>query len=134
MHPPPDIAASAPTALTRPFWDAAAQGKLLLQFDPATGRHQFFPRPVSLATGTTRLEWRQASGRGTVASFTTIQLGAPPYLLAGIDLEEGVRVLAPLLEIEPDAVRIGLPVRLHWLTEGRAQPLFAFVPDPPDAD
>ena len=130
METPPNIAGPAPSALTRPFWDAAAQGRLLLQYDPAADRYQFYPRPISIHTGRANLEWRPACGRGTLASFTRVQQGPHAWMLAGIDLEEGVRVLAPLVNIAPDVARIGLPVRLLWITEGRAQPLYAFEPAP----
>ena len=45
-----------PTALTQPFWDAARKGKFLLQFDRATGKPQFWPRPVSIHSGRTDME------------------------------------------------------------------------------
>jgi hypothetical protein len=56
---------------TKPFWDAAKDGRLVIQYCKDTGKPQFFPRPVSLATGRRNLEWRQVSGKGKVYSFTT---------------------------------------------------------------
>lgn len=130
METPPIIAGPEPSHLTRPFWEAAAAGRLVLQYDPAAERYQFYPRPISVHSGRAELEWRAASGRGRVASFTRVQQGKSSWLLAGIDLEEGVRLLAPLVNLAPDAARIGLDVRVAWITEGRARPLIAFEPAP----
>jgi hypothetical protein len=105
---------------TAPFWRAANDGKLLIQVCTETGRPQFFPRPVSLATGRKTVAWREASGRGTVYSFTVTRNAWPghedraPYVCALIDLEEGVRMLANLVNADIAGLRIGMPVRLTW--------------------
>ena len=49
---------------TRPFWQAANNGKLLIQYCKESGKPQWYPRPVSLATGRRNLEWREVCGRG----------------------------------------------------------------------
>lgn len=117
---------------TQPFWDAARQGRLLIQYCKDTGRPQWFPRPVSLATGRRNLEWREVSGRGTVYSFTVTNSAWPghedrvPYVCALIELEEGVRILANLLNVKPEDARIGMPVKLCWerLSEEISYPAF----------
>ena len=55
---------------TRPFWDAAKEHKLLLQFCKDTNQYQWYPRPVSIYSGTRNLEWREASGKGALYSWT----------------------------------------------------------------
>lgn len=115
-----------------PFWQGTREGKLLLQYCPDSGRFQHFPRPLSLYTGKRNLEWREVSGRGTVYAVTALRtsgLGADgrlPCVLALVDLEEGVRILANLPGCTPGDVRIGDPVRLVWdeLSDGR-YPAFA---------
>ena len=105
---------------TQPFWDAAEQGRLVIQYCRTTGRFQHFPRPVSLYTGRRDLEWREVSGRGTLYSWTLTLTPWPghearvPYICALIDLEEGVRLLANLHNCEPGSLHIGMPVRLFW--------------------
>ena len=117
---------------TRPFWDAAKNGKLLIQYCKDTGKPQFFPRPVSLANGKRNLEWREASGRGTVYSYTNTFSAWPghedrvPYICALVELEEGVRILCNLLNVKAADVKIGMPVRLCWekLSEDINYPAF----------
>lgn len=105
---------------TRPFWDKAKEGKLVIQFCKDTGKPQFFPRPNSLATGKRNLEWREVSGRGTVYSYTNTFSAWPghedrvPYLCALVELEEGVRILCNLLNVKAADVRIGMKVKLCW--------------------
>lgn len=117
---------------TRPFWEAARQGRLLIQYCKDTGRPQFFPRPVSLATGRRNVEWREASGKGTVYSWTVTYSAWPghedrvPYVCALVELEEGVRMVANILHCKLEDIRIGMPVKLCWenLAEGIRYPAF----------
>jgi uncharacterized OB-fold protein len=120
---------------TAPFWKAAAEGKLMIQFCKDTGQPQFFPRPVSMATGKRNLEWRTVSGKGTVYTFSTHWNAWPghedraPYIVALVQLEEGVRILCNLLNVKPEDVKIDMPVKLTWekLSEEINYP--AFEPD-----
>ena len=105
---------------TRPFWDAAKNGKLVIQYCKDTGKPQFFPRPVSMANGKRNLEWREVSGKGTVYSYTNTFSAWPghedrvPYLCALVELEEGVRMLCNLFNVKAEDVKIGMPVKLYW--------------------
>lgn len=116
-RPIPKINAYTETA---PFWNAAIKGKLLIQFCRDSGEPQFFPRPVSLATGKRNLEWREVSGRGTVYTFTVTRNAWPghedrvPYIVALIELEEGVRMMCNLFNVNPNEVKIGMAVKLIW--------------------
>lgn len=56
------------------------------------------------------------SGRGTVVSFSVIH-DAPkdfdmmkPYVLAIVELEEGLRVTSQIIDAETEDVQIGMPV------------------------
>jgi hypothetical protein len=110
----------APSELTLPFWTAAREGRLVLQRCRSCGAWQHPPRPVCLACGDgSALDWEPVSGAGTVFSVTTVERalipglrGEVPYLLALVQLEEGVRVLSLLTDCAPEAARIDLPVRV----------------------
>jgi uncharacterized OB-fold protein len=109
-----------PSSFTRPFWEGTKQGKLLLQRCRACGTQQYYPRPVCLRCIGRDLEWTEASGRGTVYSYTVTHLppegfeGRQPYVLVAVDLPEGARVLGTLLGVAPDEVRIGMAVRATY--------------------
>ena len=116
---------------SKPFWDAAAEKKLLLQYCPDSGKYQFYPRPISVQTGKRNLEWRESPGRGTVYTFTITRRsplpvkGLQPYVVATVELEEGVRIMTNLVNCSPEQVRIGMAVKLAWVKAGDANfPVF----------
>ncbi len=117
---------------TKPFWDAAKNGKLVIQYCKDTGKPQFFPRPVSMANGKRNLEWREVSGKGTVYSYTNTFSAWPghedrvPYLVALVELDEGVRMLCNLFNVKAEDVKIGMKVKLYWekLSEDINYPAF----------
>lgn len=106
-----------PDALSRPFFEAAAAGRLVLQRCTVCGEAVFYPRPYcTLCAG--ELEWTEASGSGTVYTFTVIHqnlsgafIERVPYVVAMIELAEGVRMMGNLVECPPQSLRIGMPVR-----------------------
>src|SRR5258708_22487719 len=64
---------------TRPFWEAAKQHKLMLQCCKDTNQYQWFPRPVSIYSGKRNLEWREASGKGTLYTWTNTLVPWPGH-------------------------------------------------------
>jgi uncharacterized OB-fold protein len=110
-----------PDAISRTFWEAAAQGRLLFQQCPRCGHRQFYPRALCTACGADPA-WAEASGRGEVHTFTVVrQMGLRafrdelPYVVAMIELEEGVRMLGNVTDCPVEAVRVGLPVEAYAL-------------------
>src|SRR5690606_29955271 len=70
-------------------------GELAYQWSPAAQRAVFFPRLVCPFTGSTNLEWRVASGAGTVHSTTTVHaIDGSAYNVALIDCDEGFRLMS----------------------------------------
>jgi uncharacterized OB-fold protein len=101
------------------FWAAAAEGRLLIQRCPACGHRQFYPRGMCTACGENP-EWEEASGGGTVHTFTIIrQQGARgfrddvPYAVAIIELDEGPRMMGNITGASVDQVAIGMRVRAY---------------------
>jgi uncharacterized OB-fold protein len=124
-----------PTACThdQPYWDAAQQGKLLLQRGTRSGRCQFYPRGHSVHLPDEPLEWIESPGLGTVHTYTVVHRSffenlKAPFVLAIVDLEEGVRMTAHVVDVEPAAVSIGMRVRATFRSRGEGLPVLAFVP------
>lgn len=105
-----------------------AEGRFMLQRAKASGTYVFHPRVAVPGTGETDLEWVEASGAGTVYS-TTVVRNKPPaadYNVALIDLAEGVRMMARVVDIDPAAVRIGMAVQARiGEIDGKPAVLFA---------
>jgi uncharacterized OB-fold protein len=123
-----------PTETTKFFWDAAKQGKLALQYDPVAGQYQFWPRAISVATGRQNLEWRIVSGLGRLYSFTVTHVPTAgfedrgPYPVGLVELDEGVRIIANLVRVDPAALAIGLRVKVAFEDIAPGVPYFAFEP------
>lgn len=123
---------SAPRSFSLPFWEATRERRFLLQYDTAAERFQFFPRVAALSDGARKLEWREASGRGTLFSHTTVRTSrgvfaqATPFVIALITLDEGVNVMANLVGAAPGQVHVGMDVALDWcpLPDGTHLPIF----------
>ncbi len=103
---------------SQPWWDALAESRLLVQCCGSCGLLRLHPRPMCGSCQSIDVGWTQATGLGTVHSWTvTHQTALPgfkervPYALVTVDLAEGVRLLAPLLHTPLAALRVGLPVR-----------------------
>lgn len=105
------------------------RGEFMLQRCKSSGAFIFYPRVASPGTGSTDLEWVQASGLGTVYSTTVIRQKPPKadYNLALIDLAEGVRMMSRVENAPPQSVRIGMRVKAKIIRED-AGPLVVFEP------
>jgi len=86
------------------YWKGAVEGHLLLRRCLDCGGTHFMPRYMCPECWSERLDWFQASGMGTIYSFTIIWRAsdpafreAVPYVVALIDLEEGPRMTANIL-------------------------------------
>jgi uncharacterized OB-fold protein len=121
-----------PTPFSQPFWDAAGRGELRIQRCRACGRHVFYPRYNCPHCGAVDLEWVQASGRGSVYTYTVARrpthpafIGQEPYVIAIVELEEGPRLTTNIVGCAPEEVRIGLPVEVDFEDAGEFSiPLF----------
>ena len=92
------------TALTRPFWDAAAEGRLTIQHCEDCGKAVFYPRPICPHCWSRRLVWKDASGRGRLKSFSEVHkpghpgwLPAAPYVVGLVGLAESPTMLSFIL-------------------------------------
>jgi uncharacterized OB-fold protein len=121
-----------PDGTERPFFEAAARGELRYQRCPACDHVQFYPRAACTACGADP-EWATASGRGTVHTFTVVRqnFAKPfkdelPYVVAMVELEEGVRMMGSVTDCAPEDVHIGLELEAYAVEceEGLAVPFW----------
>lgn len=107
-----------------------AEGRFMLQRSRQTGAYVFYPRVAEPGTGSTDLEWVEASGRGVVYSTTVVRQRPPTpnYNVALIDLEEGVRMMSRVEGIAPEEVSIGMAVRAKVVGDDPAAAVLVFEP------
>ena len=95
------------------FLDHLRSGQFCLQLCRDCGRHSFPPRLVCPRCGFGAMEWRRASGRGTVYSTSVVRRRAErggDYNVAIVELSEGPRMMTRVEGMAPEAVRIGMAV------------------------
>ncbi|HWS75898.1 MAG TPA: Zn-ribbon domain-containing OB-fold protein [Quisquiliibacterium sp.] len=112
---------------TRPFWEASAEGRLLVKACRACGRAHWYPKVVCPFCHSADLEWREASGRGTIYTYSVMRRVEVPYVLAYVTLEEGPTLMTNIVDCDVDSVRIGQSVRVRFrqAPQGRTVPVFA---------
>ena len=113
---------------TKPFWDAAAEGRLLIKKCVTCGQVHFYPRAICPFCGSDKTEWVNASGRGTVYSYSVMRRVPIPYALAYVTLEEGVTMVTNIVDGDLDAIRIGQRVTVAFKPSEGGPPVPMFRP------
>ena len=116
------------TSETRPFWDAAADGTLMIKKCTACGQVHHYPRSICPFCGSDRTEWRDASGRGTIYTYSVMRRAPVPYAIAYVTLEEGVSMMTNIVDCDLDAIRIGQKVRVVFKPTEGGPPVPMFAP------
>jgi len=122
---------------SKPFWDGTKAGRLML---PRCLRCSFviwYPRQFCPECGHTCVEWFEASGHGSIYSFTIVRRGegayreVANYVLAFVELQEGPRILTNIIDCDPQQLRIGQPVTAVFCDAGDSAALVRFRPHLP---
>lgn len=99
------------TALTRPFWEAAAEERLLVQRCGGCGAAILYPRAICPKCWGDDLNWEEASGHARLKSFSTVLkpghpgwVAAAPYVVGLVELVEGPTLLSHILCDNPPKV------------------------------
>lgn len=100
------------------FWDGVQAGRLLIQ-RCFCGKLRHPPGPMCPVCRSLEWEAAEACGRGTVYSYVVAHHPPiPPFeypnLIVLVELEEGVRIVSNLVDIEPEEVEIGMAVRARF--------------------
>ena len=116
-----------PDDLSRPYWEAARDGTLLLQRCTSCGTHQFYPRPFCLACSGSDLEWVEATGKGSLHTFAVVHRTADPafaddvpYVFAVVKLSEGPHLTVNVVDTPAESLRCDMPVQIVFTDIGDA--------------
>jgi len=99
------------------FWDGTNAGELRIQHCPSCGTLRHPPGPLCMSCGAGNPDYVVASGRGTVFSYVVhhaprVPGKTPPFVVALVELEEGVRMLGEMVVVDPAPGAIGMPVQV----------------------
>ncbi|MEU1467366.1 Zn-ribbon domain-containing OB-fold protein [Streptomyces sp. NPDC005761] len=126
-----------PDAFTRPYWDAAAEGHLLLRHCRACDRVHHYPREFCphCWSGPAECGWVRASGRATLYTWSVVHRNdlppfgtRVPYVAAVVDLAEGPRMMTEVVECEESALTIGMELRVMFRQEEGGEAVAVFGP------
>ncbi|MFC4055497.1 Zn-ribbon domain-containing OB-fold protein [Actinomadura syzygii] len=113
------------------FWTATTEGRFLVRRCAACGEAHWYPRMVCPFCHSTDTGWEDASGRGTVYTFSVVRRGAgdyaaAPYVLAYVELAEGPRMMTNIVDCDVESVRVGQEVEVvfHRASADAALPRF----------
>jgi uncharacterized OB-fold protein len=124
-----------PTDLSREFWAAAAEHRLVVPCCASCGSRFFPPERLCPSCASADWEYAASAGAGTVAGFTVVHRAPSPdfetpYVLAVVDLDDGASMLTNLVDTDPESVSVGMPVRVAFADQPHAGALPVFVAGP----
>jgi uncharacterized OB-fold protein len=116
------------------YWEAAAEGKLVAQRCGDCGVLRHPPRPMCGHCQSLDIEVVALSGRGTLYSYAILHHPQHPsfdypVLAALVDLDEGIRLLSELADVDASDIAIGMPLTAGFAptVDGMAVPVFRAV-------
>jgi uncharacterized OB-fold protein len=121
-----------PTELSRPFWQAANDGRLVIQRCDACGAYRWTPQILCKSCQAEPFTWVPVSGSGTIYSFTIVHRAPTagfqvPFVLAVVALEEGPEMLTQIVDCDPGEVEIGQAVEVAFTRASEDINLYTFA-------
>jgi uncharacterized protein len=113
----------------KPYWDALAEGKFLIQACNDCGNRYHYPRPFCPSCMSKNVEWLPVSGNGTIYSFSLVRSkGAVASAPVFVTLDEGITLLSALVDCDYEKLAIGQKVRLKLVPTEGGPPIPFFTP------
>lgn len=107
------------TKTSKVFWDGCKEGKLLYQVCADCGQYMNLPKIICSNCMSRNLEWKESKGKGKIYMFTTTYafsppefMGALPYTVALIKLDEGPKFMSNIIECDPKELKCDMPVEV----------------------
>ena len=125
-HPPHPALFDNPE--TGAFWQAAAQGRLLLKSCRACGSAHWYPRAICPHCGSADTHWQDSTGQGVIYTFSVLRKAKPMTVPAYVTLDEGISLFTNIVDCDPDSLQIGQRVVLRFIDGMDGTHLPAFAP------
>ena len=122
------LPAPQPSPETEPYWQGAAQGKLMVKRCAACGEHHHYPRALCPFCFSDRTEWHEASGNGVIYSYSVMRRAPEPYAIAYVTLAEGPTMMTNIVDCDLDRLAIGQKVKATFKPTDGGPPLPMFTP------
>ena len=113
---------------TQAFWNAAREGRFVVPTCTACGRAHWYPRAICPFCSSGEIAWRDASGRGTIYTFSVMRRAKEPYVIAYVTLAEGPTMMTNIVDCDFDSLHIGQPVSVVFKDTENGPPVPMFTP------
>lgn len=104
----------AVNAETATYWEAARAGRLMIKSCRSCGQVHVYPRAMCPHCRSLDTEWIEASGKGTIYSWTVMRRASPPVAIAYVTLDEGVTMFTNIVDCDLDTLHVGQPVAVAF--------------------
>jgi uncharacterized OB-fold protein len=112
---------------TKGFWEAAAEGRLLIPKCTACGRVHWYPRRICPHCASSTIEMQEAKGSGEIYSYSIMRRAKVPYAIAYVRITEGATMMTNVVDCDFEHVHVGMPVKLIFKDNAEGYPLAMFT-------
>jgi uncharacterized OB-fold protein len=115
---------------SKPFWDAAREGRFLIKRCGDCGKAHWYPRLLCPYCFSAKTTWEESPGEGVIYTFSVMfrTQGAPPYAIGYVNLNEGPAVLTNFVDCDLMALKIGQKVKVRFQETDGGPPVPVFAP------
>jgi hypothetical protein len=114
---------------SRPFWEAAAEGRFLIKRCTACGQAHWYPRAICPFCFSVETVWEPSSGEGVIYTFSIMRRSPTgPYAIGYVTLNEGPAVLTNFVDCDPGTLAIGQKVKVRFQPTEGGPPVPVFAP------
>jgi uncharacterized protein len=92
------------------------------------GEKHHYPRNICPFCFSDRTEWTEASGKGTLYSFSVMRRAAEPYVMAYVTLAEGPTMMTNIVDCDFDQLKVGQAVKVVFVPSEGGAPVPMFTP------
>jgi len=123
------IPAPAQNLESKPFWDAASEGRFLIKRCRACDKPHWYPRNICPFCMSSDTVWQESPGEGVIYTYSVMHRNTPvPSAIGYVTLDEGVAVLTNFVDCDLSTLQIGQRVKLKWTPTENGPPVFTFTP------
>lgn len=114
---------------SKPFWDAAAEGRFLIKRCTACGKAHWYPRAICPHCFSGETVWEQSPGEGVIYTYSVLYRSpSGPYAIGYVTLDEGPAVLTNFVDCDLGALAIGQKVKVRFQPTEGGPPVPVFSP------
>jgi uncharacterized OB-fold protein len=113
---------------SKPFWEAAREGRFLIKRCSACGKAHWYPRLICPFCSSNETVWEASPGEGAIYAFSVMYHAQAPFAIGYVTLDEGPAMLTNFVDCDLESLRIGQRVKLRLQETEGGPPVPVFAP------